>query len=99
MAYSKIRMLSGLVVVGLSGPLLFSAPAEARGCIKGAIIGGIAGHFAGHGVAGAATGCAVGHVVSGRKDRANYDGRGSDQNYQQRRSNNNDVLDSRPDRY
>jgi hypothetical protein len=41
--------------------LVFTAAADAKGCIKGAIVGGIAGHFAGHGAVGAAAGCAIGH--------------------------------------
>jgi hypothetical protein len=41
--------------------LVFTATADAKGCIKGAIIGGIAGHLAGHGAVGAAAGCAIGH--------------------------------------
>jgi len=45
----------------LSGALIVSGPAHARGCLKGALVGGLAGHYMGHhGFLGAAAGCLIG---------------------------------------
>ncbi|MFY9655821.1 MAG: hypothetical protein WAK01_04415 [Methylocystis sp.] len=45
----------------LSGALVASGPAHARGCLKGALVGGLTGHYLGHhGFLGAAAGCLIG---------------------------------------
>jgi uncharacterized protein YcfJ len=59
------KLLLCTTVMGLA---LWSAAAEAKGCIKGAIIGGIAGHYAGHGKVGAVAGCVIGRHEANKAD-------------------------------
>jgi uncharacterized protein YcfJ len=57
-----------ILCTAILGIALFSAAAEAKGCIKGAIVGGVAGHLAGHGKVGIVAGCIIGHHEANKQD-------------------------------
>jgi hypothetical protein len=79
-------LLPAALAVAVTGFLLNSAPASAKGCVKGAVIGGVAGHFAGHhGLLGAGAGCIVGRHEANKharqRDRAYQEGSGDRTGY------------------
>jgi hypothetical protein len=67
------RVIVALAALALSlSAVTFSAPVEAKGCLKGALVGGVAGHYAGHHtVLGALGGCAVGRHLANEKEKEN----------------------------
>lgn len=76
-------LIPAAFAVAVTGLMLNSPTAAAKGCLKGAVVGGVAGHYAGHhGLLGAGAGCVIGRHQANKhareRDRA-YRDRSDDQ--------------------